>query len=177
MKIRKLKNIKEDKKGDVTSIFTFVIIIFFLAISFLIVSFTNDEFKKVIDESVLNSTDVGQSSITMLDNFTSKTIQRGFVFLMAFIIIGMMISSFLVKIHPIFIFIYIFFLAIAVFIGVPLANTYQDLMNVDVLTSVSSQQTMINWIMEHFIGIIIGVGALSMIITFGKLVGGSKNEL
>jgi len=166
-----LKQLKKNKKGDVTNIFTFIILVFFLAISFLIVAYTNSEFKNFIQDSELNNTEVSQSSIDMLDNFTTKTIQRGFILIFAFIIIGMMISSFLVRIHPVFIFIYILFLGIAIFVGVPLANAYQQLMNTEVISTVAGQQTMINWVMEHFIMIILGVGGLSMIIVFGKLLG------
>jgi len=160
------------KKGDASDIVTFLIIVFFLGVSFLVVSFANNEFSNIIKETKLNSTPVASSVTDKLDTITSTTLQKTFVFIVAMLIIGMMISAFMVDVHPVFLFIYIFILAITLFITAPLSNTYESLMNVDTLNPIASQQTMTNWIMEHLVGIMLGVGALSMIILFGKLRGG-----
>lgn len=167
----------QNKKGDVSDIITFMIIIFFLGVAFIVVAFVNDKFYDVVNDTELNETTVAPYVLTHLNNMTTITIQRGFVAIFAFLIIGMMLSSFLVRIHPIFIFMYIIFLAVSVFSVIPLANAYQLLINADALSEVASQQTMITWIMQHIVMIILGVGALSIIITFAKLSEGGSPRL
>jgi hypothetical protein len=157
-----------NKRGDVTEIFTFLIILFFLAVAFLVVGFANNEIKNVIDEE-LSSTTTGNRSSEQLDNINTNSIQTGFVVIFGFVIIGMMISSFMVRIHPIFIFMYIIFLATAIFLAVPIANAYQLISEADVLEATAANQSMIVWVMEHLVLITLGVGALSMIVVFAKL--------
>lgn len=161
----------KNKKGDVSDYFTFLILVFFLAISFLVVSFANNEISNVIKTTALNDTSVAQSATDQIDSWVSTITQRGFVMIVAFLIIGMMVSSFMIRIHPIFFFLYLIFLGIAIFVAVPLANSYQMVMEAEALSSIASQQTMTNWIMQHLVLIMLAAGALSMIITFGKLFG------
>ena len=171
----KRKNlIKQRKKGDASSIVTFLIIVFFLAISFVIVGFANEKIKEVVDTTVLNSTSVSDDVSTQLGNITEKTINNGFAAIVAFLIIGMMISSMMVKVHPVFLFLYIIVTAIAIFISIPLANTYEKVVTNTTLSSVASQQTIITWVMQHIVLVLLGTAALSMIILFSKM-GGVSN--
>lgn len=166
--------IRKNKKGDASNYITFVIIVFFLAVSLLITAFMNDQIYEAINTTELNDTSVSPNVLTQLDLMTTSTIQNGFVAIFAFLIIGMMVSSFMVRIHPIWLFIYIIFLAITLFTAMPLANAYQLLMNNEALSSVADQQNMINWIMENLVMITLGAGALSLIVTFAKLSGGEQ---
>lgn len=167
-----------NKKGDVSDIITFMIIVFFLAVSFLVVAFANDQLKDAIEESALNDSNTAGNYTAAIDNITTNTVHRGFALIFGFIVIGMMVSSFMVRIHPIFLFMYIIFLAISIFTCIPLANSYEMLMESSAIAEVAAQQTMINWIMQHLVIITLAVGALSMIIAFAKLVGGrGGNEI
>jgi len=158
-----------NKKGDVNDYITFIIIVFFLATSFLIVIFANDQISTMIKTTDLNNTDVAAGATAQIDKMTDTVVQNSFVAALAFLIIGMMVSSFMVRIHPIWLFIYIIFLAVSIFVAMPLANSYQILINTPALSEVASKQVMTNWIMEHFVHILLGAGALSMLVTFGKL--------
>ena len=160
------------KKGDVNDYFVFLIILFFLAISFVVVAFTNDQLTRVIKDSALNDTSVANPTIVnQMDMISTKTIQRGFVAIFGFLVIGVMVSAFLIRIHPAFIFLYIIFLSISLFIAAPLANAYQKVIESSTLSTIASQQNMMNWIMQHIVVIMVGVGALSMIVTFAKVFG------
>lgn len=161
------------RKGDASSIVTFLILVFFLAVSFVVVGFANEKIKEVVDTTVLNSTTVADDASTQLGNITSRTINYGFGAIIAFLIIGMMISSMMVKVHPVFLFIYIIVAAITIFVAVPLANSYQMIAENETLASVANQQTIITWIMQHLVLVLLGTAALSMIILFSKLGGNS----
>jgi len=93
----------------------------------------------------------------------------------AILIIGMLLSSFLVRVHPIFIFLYIFTLGIAIFLAVFLTNIYQSIIENSSFVGINtSGGTMITYIMQHSITILIGVWALSVLVLFGKLLIGSS---
>lgn len=158
-----------NKKGDVTSGITFIVIIFFLAISFIVVAFINDKMKDVVEDTVLNQTSVASGIVDSMNFITTTGIQRGFALIFVFMIIGMMVSSFLVRVHPIWIFLYIIFACFAVVITVPIANVYQLFIENETLSSIASQQTLITWVMQHSVLILIATLALSMIILFAKL--------
>lgn len=157
------------KKGDVSDGIIFVVIIFFLAVSLVIVAFVNSKFSYIVKNTVLNESAAASDIAAGLDNMTDHSIQRAFVILFAFMIIGMMISSFMVRVHPVWIFLYILFLGIAVILAVPLANIYSEIVNNSVLNEVASKQTAITYVMQHSIQILIGAVALSMIVLFAKI--------
>ncbi len=163
------------KKGDPTDIVLFLVMIFFLAVSLVVALFANTKIKEVIDTTVLNETAAYSHIETSFSNVNDYVVQRGFVLIFAILIIGILVSSFLIRVHPIFIFIYIITLAVAIFVAVFLANTYEALVLTDEFAAFSANYAMITFIMQHIVKILIGVGALSMIIIFGKIGGGGEN--
>jgi hypothetical protein len=161
-----------NKKGDVTDGIIFIVIIFFLAVAFIVGAFVNDKFKDIVQSTPLNESTAAQDIIDGLDRITTTGIQRGFVMVFAFLIIAMMMSSFLVRVHPAWLFMYILFLAFAVIITVPMSNAYNTLIEASALADIASQQTMITWIMTNAVKILIGTVCLSIIILFAKPLNG-----
>jgi hypothetical protein len=159
------------KRGDATEIIMFLVIIFFLAVSFITVIYVLTRFKDVIVETPLNNSDASGQITDSIDTITTTTVQRGFVAMFAILIIGIMVFSFSVRVHPIFLFLYIIFLSVGILTAVFLSNIYKTFMEVDILASIASQQTMMTWIMQHIVLIMLGVGALSMVVLFSKIYG------
>lgn len=164
-----LRNIKRDKKGDVTDVIVFMLIAVFLAISFIVVLLMNDKIKDVIEDTALNDTSASESILDSFDNINSTVVQRGYILFMAILLIGVIVSSFLVRIHPGFLFLYILILGFAIFIAVFAANMYSDLVEVEEIAEIADDQPMITYVMEHLVLITLAVGALSMIIVFSKI--------
>ena len=163
-----------NKKGDATDVILIMILAFFLAVSFILVTFTNTKLQNIIQTTEFNSTAAAPDILNAFDTINTTTVQRGFVLMFALLIIGIMASSFLIRVHPVFIFIYIFTLSIAIFSSVFLANTFQAIIeNPTISATVAGNQDMINFVMQHIISIILGVGALSMIIIFSKVFRGT----
>jgi hypothetical protein len=96
--------------------------LFFLAISFVVVAFVNSKLTLVIKNTPLNQTDAASTIISASENLTYHGIQKAFVFLFVFMIIGMLISSVMFRVHPIWIIFYILLLGIAVFALLELFN-------------------------------------------------------
>lgn len=167
MKLRKIQ--KMNKKGDVTDIIVFLLIITFLAISFIVVLLVNDSLYEVIEDTALNESDSSSTILSAFDNINDNVVQRGFVLFFGILIIGILISGFLVRIHPAFLFLYIIMLAFTLLIAVYMGNLYDDFTAVDELNTIATGQPMINFIMQNIVKIVLAVGALSMIIIFSKL--------
>jgi len=165
-----MRSILRSKKADATDGLMMMITLFFLAVSLLIVGFVNSKISNIISTTDgLNSTTTATSAVTQLDLITSTSIQKGFAILFAFLCIGSLLTSFLVRVHPAFFFIYIITTGVMVILGAILGNVYNTLINNETLIDVASQQTMTNWIMTHIVGIMLAVVAISLIVLFAKV--------
>lgn len=164
-----------EKKAEITDILIFIITIFFLAVSFVAVGFVMTKLKLVVQSTPLNETQVGQTVIASYDTITFESIPNAYVFMFAFMIIAMLITSFLVKYHPIFIVFFIMIACFSVFISFVLGNAYSAFVNAEQLNDVAYRYTAMNWIWQH-IGIIMSaVAGLSLIILMARLPGSGGN--
>lgn len=161
------------RKGDPTDMLLFLIIVFFLAVSLAVVLFANGKIQEVISTTVLNSTEAYASINDAFTTINEYTAQRGFTLFFGILIIGIIVSSFLVKVHPVFIFIYIITLGITILTSVYLANAYAMVVANGQLATIADNYAMMTFVMQNIGKILLGVGALSMIVIFGKIGGGS----
>ena len=160
------------KKGDPTDIFLFLVIIFFIAVSFIVVIFANTKIHEIISTTALNQSDAYSSIDASFTNINDFIIQRGFTLFFAILVMGILVSSFLIRVHPIFIFIYIITLLVTILTAVYLSNTYALLVANAQLALIADKFATITWVMQHVTKILLAVGAMSMIIIFGKIGGG-----
>lgn len=163
----------KNNKGDLPDILIFLITVFILAIGLFILAFVVPQISGGLNSAGLNSSTEGTNAITRLGEFGTITIQRGFFLLFAGLIMGTLISSFFIRTHPIFIFLYIIFMGLTVFIGTYLGNAYETISNIEIFSDTLASQGLINIVMNNIVKIIIGVGALSLIIIFSKFTSGS----
>ncbi len=170
----KLRSI--NKKADPSDIILLAIMVFFLAISLVVALYANSKIKEVIDTTALNESAAYPSITSSFNTINTLTVQRGFVLFFGLLIITILVSSFMIKVHPIFIFIYIITLAIAIFVSVYLANVYETVVANTQLASIAANYVMMTWIMQNVVKILLGTGALSMIIIFSKIAGGGGSE-
>lgn len=166
-----------NKRGDVTDILIFLVLMFVLSIGFFIIAFVVPQITDGLSEAGLNGTTEGAFAISSLSDFGTVTIQRGFFLLFVGLIIGTMVSSFFARTHPIFLFLYIFMLGITVFVGIYLGRAYNQFSETPVFADTLASQGLINIVMSNIITIIIAVGALSMIIVFAKFTTGGGQRI
>lgn len=162
-------NLAFNRKGDATDIIFFGVIIFFLAVALVVAIFVNTILSNVISTTALNESAAAPSILTAFTHINETVTQRGYVLMFSLLIIGQLVSAFLVRIHPIFIFIYLFTLVMSIINAVFLSNLYQAIIENGQLAAIASNYTMITYIMQHAIKILIAVGSLAMIVTFTKL--------
>lgn len=163
-----LRKLRKDKKGDIPDMLIFLILVFSFAAILFVLTFVVPNLTEGLRTGGLNNTVEGASAIDQLDEFGSKGIQRGFFFLFIGFIVSTLITSFLARTHPIFLFLYILVLGVTIFVGTYLGNAYQDLVNNPIFAEQLASQTLINLVMNNIITILVAVGALSIIIVFSK---------
>jgi hypothetical protein len=158
----------EFKKGDLPDMMIFLITITILAVGLFVLAFVVPEITEGLNIAGLNNSAEGANAIEELTKVGTQTIQNGFFLLFVGLIASVMISSFLVRTHPIFLFLYILFLGVTVFLGTYLGNMYETISETTIFAGTLASQNLINLVMENIVVIVIAVGALSMVIIFAK---------
>ena len=162
------------KKADPTDITLLLVILFFIVISFVVAIYANSKIQEIISTTVLNESAAYPAINSAFVTINEYTVQRGFTLFFGILIIGILVSSFMIKVHPVFIFIYIITLGVAIFVSMYLANAYELVVSNGQLATIAANYGMMTWVMQHITTILLAVGALSMIIVFGKIGGGGS---
>ena len=169
MNLRKITRTKKmNNKGELLDSLTFLIYVFIFAIGLFVLIFIIPKISNGLSNAGLNSTSEGANAIKSMENIGTHTINNGFLMLFVGFILSMMITSFLVRSHPIFLFMYIFFLAISILLAFYLGNAYYDMKTNPIFADVLANASFINLVMGHIAEIMVGVGILSLIIVFAK---------
>jgi hypothetical protein len=158
-----------NKKGDATDPLIILIILAFLSISFIIGIFVNTKIGTIISGTVLNQSEAYDSINTSLNSFNINSIQVAFVTMFGMMVIFTLVSSFLICVHPAFMFLYIITLGVTIFAAIFVGNFYAELQENAILGAVMATQPKINFIMGNIVKIIMAVGGLSMVIVFSKI--------
>lgn len=165
------------KKGDLPDILIWLITIFILAIGLFVFAYVIPTIGSGLGDAGLNQSAEGLNAINSFSNIGTITIQRGFFLLFSGLMMGVMISSFLIRTHPIFIFLYIFFLGISVLLSTYFSNAFESLTSQEIFSSTLGTQGLISVVMNNLPKITLGIGALSLIIIFAKFssIGGRQD--
>ena len=164
MQLRKL-----NKKGDATDVFIVMVILFFLAVSFIIGIFVNDKLITVIKTTALNESAAAPVILNTFENLNAVGIQRAFVLIFVLMVIFVVASAFLTRVHPFWIWIYFIMLIVTILTSVLMSNTFGALIDNPELGNVIASQPMITFFMQNSVTIALAVSAFSMIIVFSKL--------
>lgn len=156
------------KKGDLPDMLIFIVTIFILAIGLLIFAYIIPAISDGLAGAGLNESSAGYNAIEELSELGATGIQKGFFFLFIGLIMSIMITAFLTRTHPIFMFLYIIFLGVTLFLGAYLGNAFEQVATSPVLAETLGTQGYISIVMQNIVLITLVTGALSMIIIFAK---------
>lgn len=131
-----------------------------------------NKFSWILRNTALNESATSEIAAEGIDDVTTHGIQNGFMLFFAFLVIGIFITSFFVRVSPIWLFLYIIFLVVTIITAAYLGNAYHKVEQIAVFSENASSFTMITWVMQHLVLISLAVGAISMIIVFSKFYGG-----
>jgi len=163
-----MKSILNNKQGDFQSIMILIAIIFVIAIVAII-------FSKVflmITSELKTQPEFSNTTIDTIEVVEDKTIPL-LDFLIFFsliaLMVGLIISSIYINVHPAVIMIFIIALVLAIFLGGQIANIYSEITTDAELSATSSQFDFTNAILGQHLPIIIAViGTIVIIILYGK---------
>lgn len=170
MKIEALKN----KKG-ISDVFFIVVILFVLAVAFLIIMFIALSLRTEMTDTLTamdnNSGIMFNRTITAIPQTTDTV----FLIVLIGLIIGILISSFLFYSHPIFIILYIILSLGALLLSTIFSNVYETMYSTSAFNQTLAYMPITNYVMLHLPLFVLGIIALSIIVIYAKSQTGGTN--
>jgi len=165
-----------NKRGDFTSMIIMIAVVIALAIAVIIFSkvflMVTGELKTSSDINFDNDT------IAIIEVVETKTIPLldFFIFFsLVALMIGLIISSIYIDVHPAVTVIFIVALIVGIFLAGVFSNVFYDVTNEPEIASTAAQFTMTNLILgKHFPIIILVIGIIVIVILYGKSKGQSQ---
>jgi len=159
-----------NKKGDIQSIIVAIVMVFIGAI--LVIIFSKG-FLEIVDELQVeaqfsNNTNAMEGLAVVEDN-TIHWLDFAVFFVLVSLILGLIISSLFIDVHPAIAIIFFIVLIVAVFLAGQFANIYAEITQDSELIDTSSHFTMTNLILGNkFPLIVLVTGIIVILILYGK---------
>lgn len=118
-----LRRIK--KKGQIIQVAFFLVLIFSIIVTLLLSKYILVAFNDALEDDGLHTTESRQSLVDMSVAF--PTFDNAILFVIIILAIGLVITSFLIPTHPVFMVVNVFGIFFLVFLGMVLSNLYADI--------------------------------------------------
>ncbi len=113
------------KKGQIQQIAFFIILVFTLIFTLLLSKYILVQFNDALEEDGLHTTESRQALVDM--DVAFPTFDNMILFVLVVLSIGLIITSFFIPTHPIFLVINVFGIFFLAFLGMLLSNMYADI--------------------------------------------------
>lgn len=157
-----------NKKGSTLDIWFYIAGIFLLGIIIVISYYSMGEINQKFNQSSVmtqQSKDMMNTSTTKFSGLAETIFLLGFFGSMVFVII----SSFYIKTHPVFLPIGIVLLIIFGYLGIILSGTYTEITTANEgIEASASELTFIGYIMDNLTSIIVVMGMIVLIVLYMK---------
>lgn len=172
-----------NKKGSMVGIFVFIVIALVMILTLVILTYifneTEYQLQQTLGQMDLGDTQGNNASVVIENtmgsaNTSFATLHWISVFIIGAMIISIMIGNFLVTTKPVFLIPYLILMIIAVIVSVPIANTYEILLENEVLSGTFTNFSGANWIMLRLPWLVGLIGFVGAIILFSRA--GSKSN-
>jgi uncharacterized membrane protein YjgN (DUF898 family) len=162
-----LRKLDLSKKGSIVDIGFLLVALFGLAFFILIVAFVFPQITAKLKLSDLGNNNDSLQALETTDGIMNK-LDMVFLTIFSGLIMAVLITSFFLDSHPIFIPIYVIALGLLVLFAVIAENIYESFSISDQLSSTTVRYPFVNSIMLNLVYVAIGTGILSMILIFAK---------
>lgn len=136
------------KRGQIQDIAFFLVLIFAVVFTLLLSKYILTEFNDALEEDGLHTTESRQALVDM--NVAFPTFDNMILFVIVLLAIGLIVSSFFIPTHPVFLVINVFGIFFLAFIGMLLSNMYADMIDESPeLASVYSTFPKLNFVMNQ----------------------------
>lgn len=175
-----MRSIIKDKRGDLTQLFVFMIVAFVLSVAVVIMYFVaTTTYDNLMDKgapAIQKALGDSENATEIIDSTYGKVPNsyQALKWITTMLIVGMvfsiLITSFLVRVNPVWFVAYLFLWIIAIIVSVPISNTYEQIyLNPTLASSFAGfwGQTYIFLNLPIWIGVI---GAIAGIVMFVNMV-------
>ena len=160
--LRKIK-----KKGQIEQIAFFLVLIFSVIFTLLLSKYILVQFDTALEEDGLHTAESRQSIIDM--NVAFPTFDNMILVVIILLAIGLIVTSFFISTHPVFLVINVFGIFFLAFLGMLLSNLYKDIIDESVeLASVFSTFPKLNFVMNQLPWIAVILVFLVTIVQYSK---------
>ena len=138
------------------------VVVFSLSITIVLGDYILDTFYEAVEEGGITTVQSNETRVVMQESFL--VFDYSLMILAIIMIIGLMISSFLIPTHPIFLVINIIGIFILVFLGMVMTNVYGEIVSgegAEYLGDSADKFSLINFMMNN----IAFVGAIAIFLT------------
>ena len=136
------------KKGQIQQIAFFLILVFSVIFTLLLSKYILVQFDTALEEDGLHTTESRQSIVDM--NVAFPTFDNMILVVIVLLAIGLIVTSFFIPTHPVFLVINVFGIFFLAFLGMLLSNMYSDIINESTeLAVVSTTFPKLNFIMNQ----------------------------
>lgn len=163
----KRKDLNFNKRGNIQSIFAVMIILLILGFVIGMGGYIIPQVTDGLRETEINDSEGAREALDGADD-VAGLFDTVFLIFFSLLIISTLGSAFLIRTHPIFIPIFIFFLGIGIFVAVIGESVYISFAENPILEPTMSGQTYTQSILDNFPFIMMGLGFLSMVIIFSR---------
>jgi len=161
------KPLRRKKKAQVQQIAFFLVLIFVIIFTLLLSKYILSAFNDALETDNLHTTESRQALVDM--DVAFPTFDNMILFVIVVLAIGLIITSFLIPTHPIFLVVNVFGIFFLAFLGMLLSNLYADIIaESEELASVYSTFPKLNFIMNQLPWIACILVFLSTIIQYSR---------
>lgn len=151
-------------KGSLFDIIFVTIFIFVFAVSFFFGYIIMDKFKAEVNQT--NTIDVsyiqtGQDAFLIFDGLM--------VFVIAMLFISVIISAFLIDVHPVFFVISLIFLVLSIFVGAQISNIFIEFSQASDIAVATSNYPLTIYLFQNLPTIILVFGIIISIVIYSKI--------
>ena len=159
----------KNKRADIESILIFIVTMTALAVFLIIVYSVTSQVKgAMLNNTMLNNSEPVRDVLGAHDTDILAKFDYLYFILFAGLCLSIIIISFFIDSHPIFIPVYIIFFGISILIGVIMSRVYNTVATNVNFTSAVAEFPIMAAVYSNWIKIIIAIGVISMVIIFGK---------
>ena len=168
-----------NKRGDVTDIMTVGFWLLVIGIGIVFIMFMIFQIVPALKNTVLGDDPNADAALDSLNTYGSLALPGTFLIIFFALLLGVLVSSFFIRTHPIFIPVYILFAIISIIVAVALGNVWGNLKDVEDFQSVLDTNTITNIIdviMSNLVLVTLIVFILTLIVIFAKPGGGQVEQ-
>jgi len=160
-----------NKKGDLSDPMILTFWIFFFAVGIILIVYVFLQIFQPIQNTVLSSMPEANATINAAITYTSNAIPSTMLIIFFGLLLGLFVSAFLVRSHPVFIPLYLIFGVTSVLIAVALGNAWGTITDLSIFSdtvNLNSGTRIIGLIMNNIVKIQVIAFFISLIILFAK---------